>query len=194
MGGIFHFYSKFKRNFCKQTVKNLIRRRILRRLIWFCTVCWCPAKKDSRLKWVNITVFLLLGCWCMYSLHKLFLHGTDLLYYLLGNTMYIVHCRLKLGKAFTTGNCPTMYLIIAWKWTILKECKISIANECMLVKLLKFQTIFTLFSNKMLVIRAGIYKMFVRIANREDPDQTASSDCLGLVGRQVRFKIWAHLL
>ena len=32
-----------------------------------------------------------------------------------------------------------------------------------------------LFSNKMLVFRAGIHKMVVRIANREDPEQTASS-------------------
>ena len=32
---------------------------------------------------------------------------------------------------------------------------------------------FFLFSNKMLVIRAGIHKMLVRIANREDPDQAA---------------------
>ena len=30
------------------------------------------------------------------------------------------------------------------------------------------------FSNKMLVIRAGKHKILVRIANREDPDQTAS--------------------
>ena len=37
LGGIFYFYSNFKRNFCKQTVENLIRRRILRCLIWFCT-------------------------------------------------------------------------------------------------------------------------------------------------------------
>ena len=40
----------------------------------------------------------------------------------------------------------------------------------------------------MLVIRAGIYKMFLRIAHREDPDQTASliwvcTVCLGLFGR-----------
>ena len=35
-------------------------------------------------------------------------------------------------------------------------------------------TFLVLFSNKM-VIRAGIHKMIVRIANREDPDQTASS-------------------
>ena len=48
------------------------------------------------------------------------------------------------------------------------------------VNVLKFRTpFFFLFSNKMLVFRAGIYKILVRIANREDPDQTASSD-LGL--------------
>ena len=35
-----------------------------------------------------------------------------------------------------------------------------------------------LFSNKMLVIRAGIHKMHVRIANREDPDQTSGLCCL----------------
>ena len=45
LGGIFHFYSNFKRKFCKQTVENLIRRRVLRRLIWFCCVCRCPTKR-----------------------------------------------------------------------------------------------------------------------------------------------------
>ena len=30
----------------------------------------------------------------------------------------------------------------------------------------------------MLVIKAGIHKMHVRIANREDPDQTASSEAV----------------
>ena len=35
LGGISIFYSNSNRNFCKQTVENLIRRRILRRLIWF---------------------------------------------------------------------------------------------------------------------------------------------------------------
>ena len=39
----------------------------------------------------------------------------------------------------------------------------------------KFLTLFFLFSNKTLVIRAGIYKLQVRIAIIEDPDQTASS-------------------
>ena len=45
VGWYFSFYSDFKRNFCKQTVENLIRRRILRRLIWFCTVWRCPTKR-----------------------------------------------------------------------------------------------------------------------------------------------------
>ena len=49
LGGIFHFYSSFKRSFCKQTVENLIRRRVLRRLIWFCTVCRCPIKRTLDL-------------------------------------------------------------------------------------------------------------------------------------------------
>ena len=51
-----------------------------------------------------------------------------------------------------------------------------------MVNVLKFGTLFLpLFSNKMLVFRAGIHKMDVRIANREDPEQTASSeaDCSG---------------
>ena len=39
-------------------------------------------------------------------------------------------------------------------------------------------TFLFLFSNQMLVIRAGIHKMLVRIANREDPDQTASSEAV----------------
>ena len=34
------------------------------------------------------------------------------------------------------------------------------------------------FSDKLLVIRAGIHKMHVGIANREDPDQTASSEAV----------------
>ena len=52
-------------------------------------------------------------------------------------------------------------------------------------------------SNQMLVIRAGIHKTVVRIANREDPDQTASREaictvCLGPFGRQLVFDILEH--
>ena len=42
------------------------------------------------------------------------------------------------------------------------------------VNVLKFQTLLFLFSNKMMVI----HKMLIRIANREDPDQTASSEAV----------------
>ena len=35
-----------------------------------------------------------------------------------------------------------------------------------------------LFSNRMLGFMARIHKMLVRIANREDPDQTASSEAV----------------
>ena len=37
-------------------------------------------------------------------------------------------------------------------------------------------TFLILYSNKLLIFRAGIHKKLVRIANREDPDQTASSE------------------
>ena len=39
-------------------------------------------------------------------------------------------------------------------------------------------TFLFLFSNKMLVFRAGNHKRLVRIANRADPDQTASSEAV----------------
>ena len=39
-------------------------------------------------------------------------------------------------------------------------------------------TFLFLFSNKMLFIRAGIHKMYVSPANREDTDQTASEEAV----------------
>ena len=39
-----------------------------------------------------------------------------------------------------------------------------------MVNILTFQTLFCLFSNKMLVIRVVFHKMLIRIANREEPD------------------------
>ena len=47
------------------------------------------------------------------------------------------------------------------------------------VYVLNFQTLLLfLFSNEMLVLRAGSHKMLVRIVNRLDPDQTASSEAV----------------
>ena len=43
---------------------------------------------------------------------------------------------------------------------------------------LNSNTFLFLFSNKMFVIKAGIHKMFFRIANRENQDQTASSEAV----------------
>ena len=42
----------------------------------------------------------------------------------------------------------------------------------------KFKAFLSLFSNKMLVFRAEIHNFVVKIANREDPDQTASSEAV----------------
>ena len=39
-------------------------------------------------------------------------------------------------------------------------------------------TFFYLFSNKILLIRAGNRKMFLKIANREDPDLTTSPEAI----------------
>ena len=47
-----------------------------------------------------------------------------------------------------------------------------------MVNVLKFSTLFFLFPNKMLVIKAVIHKMLVRLANREDSDQTASLEAV----------------
>ena len=56
LGGSFHFYSNSNRTFCEQTVVTLIRRRVLRRLIWVCAVClsWSH-KKDAMLIWVKLS-------------------------------------------------------------------------------------------------------------------------------------------
>ena len=68
------------------------------------------------------------------------------------------------------------------------------------VNVLKFRTLHFLLSIKMLIFRAAISKMLVRIANRGDPDQTASNQsdlglrCLGLFGRELAFKILETLL
>ena len=45
---------------------------------------------------------------------------------------------------------------------------------CTMVIVQTIRTLFFLFSSKLLVFRAGIHKMLVKIANREDLDQTAS--------------------
>ena len=62
------------------------------------------------------------------------------------------------------NNCAKYLLPIHCKFLKVKYGKCS--------KILS--TFLVLFLNKMLVISAGIHKMLIRIANREEPDQTAS--------------------
>ena len=51
----------------------------------------------------------------------------------------------------------------------------------LMVNALKFQKTFLfLISNKMFIFRPVIFKMPVRIANRDDSDQTASSEAVWL--------------
>ena len=51
---------------------------------------------------------------------------------------------------------------------------VSIYSKCSKI----FNSFLFLFSNKMFVFRAVIHKMLVRIANRVDPDQTASEEAV----------------
>ena len=52
-------------------------------------------------------------------------------------------------------------------------------KESMYGKCSKISNIFLLLlSNKMMVFRAGTHKMLFRIANREDPDHTVSSEAV----------------
>ena len=62
---------------------------------------------------------------------------------------------------------------------IARSSLICVCSVC--VGIFVANTLIFLFSNKMLVISLPgleFYKMFVRIVNREDPDQTASSEAV----------------
>ena len=52
--------------------------------------------------------------------------------------------------------------------------QLSVYGKCSKI----LNTFLFLFKDKMMVIRAGIHKLLDRIANREDPDQTASSEAV----------------
>ena len=59
---------------------------------------------------------------------------------------------------------------------------------------LKFLTLLFLNSNKMLVIRAGVHKMLVRLVNREYPGHLCLIGCQGFCGRQLLSEILEYLL
>ena len=74
--------------------------------------------------------------------------------------------------------CSVFFLMVPWVDLVILTHFLTtfyvLYGKCSKIS----NTFHFLFSTKMLVIRAGIYKMIVRIANREDPDQTASSEAV----------------
>ena len=67
------FCPDFDRTFFKKSVENLIRRCVLRRLSWVCTVCLCPTKRTPGLyvlsfvtndTMLNLVVWDLHLWWC----------------------------------------------------------------------------------------------------------------------------------
>ena len=69
VGWYVSFLFKFIRNFCKQTVENLIRRRNIWRLIWICSVCLCPTKRTIGLYTGALIYEYLLLCLMLRGLH-----------------------------------------------------------------------------------------------------------------------------
>ena len=63
----------------------------------------------------------------------------------------------------------TQLALVYYKWSVMLFYRLNWYGKSSEV----FNIFLFLFSKKMLVIRAGIHKMLVRIANREDPYQTA---------------------
>ena len=53
LGGVFHCYSNLDRAIYKQTVETLIRRLVLRHLIWVCTVRLFTTKRMLAIIWVK---------------------------------------------------------------------------------------------------------------------------------------------
>ena len=68
------------------------------------------------------------------------------------------------------------YLLTAFRENLKKSVPLKKRNYSKCSKI--SNTFLILFSNKMLIFRAGIHKILVRIANWEDPDQTASSEAV----------------
>ena len=88
-GWCFRLYSNSNRAFCRQTVKNLIRRRDMRRLVRFCAVCLHPIIRRLRLccalLYVHSSIAIILmgerelvallnlSSWCLVVVERLFL-------------------------------------------------------------------------------------------------------------------------
>ena len=162
LGGIFHFYSNSNRTFCEQTEEILIKRSVLWHLIWVCTVCQCPTKRVLDLYGLitnsAISRCPLLVC-CLDTIFSICLFHS------------ITFPTLSIFSSVTT----TMFIIsVIFYYLILSQ----IGSWCSKNEVFKtFQHFFlsVLYSND----GDKAWKpqtMLVRLPNREDPDQTASSE------------------
>ena len=102
----------------------------------------------------------------------------------------ISNCQSVLNTCHYTTNCLYLYdsyiskfefmnyifanLVVAWLYT---HAQTMIQLMYAMVNVFRFLTLFP-YSNKMLALTAGVHKKLVGIANREDPDQTVSSEAV----------------
>ena len=82
--------------------------------------------------------------------------------------------KLKLGKSlyFCGGFCDPLIGMLPMSTHNIEELEKKNYGKCSKIS----NTVLFPISNELMVLRSGIYKMLVRMANREDPDQTASSE------------------
>ena len=111
-GVLFHFYSISNRYSCQQTVKTLIRRRVLRRLIWVCTVCLCPKNRTLGLYGLKQCVLefrfnLLATEVLLMSTHNVCFNG-ELMVIVIKHHHYLFLCYNKL--ACKTGTRQILFM------------------------------------------------------------------------------------
>ena len=103
-------------------MKTLIRRRILRHLIWVCTVFLCPKKWDARLIWVKMIEIKFTKVGVLYPTNiilsqryikkrtsGLVLRGTEG-----GRILFFFNLRLNITPLCFTGNRPATCSV---KWS-----------------------------------------------------------------------------
>ena len=111
--------------------------------------------------------------------------------------IYIVNMQNRCSYYDKNLRLEGICLLLHWWNDGIHTRYLACSRKQYTVNVLKFWTLFLfdLFSNKMLIFRAGIHKMLVRIANREDLDQTTSLEalliwvctvCLGVFNMQLK--------
>ena len=92
-----------------------------------------------------------------------------------GSKIVLVRWYLRVSQA--AGQVNILIFLLKIKFSPCMPINFVMQGKCLFSDISR-PALHFLFTNKMLVIRTGINKMLVRIANREDPDQTASSEAV----------------